>query len=33
MRDQYLASNIYNLCSSSDDDNRLVERTRNALKA
>jgi hypothetical protein len=33
LRDQYLAANIYNLCSSTDEDNRLVERTRNALTA
>ncbi len=33
LRDQYLAANVFNLCSSTDDDNRLVERTRNALSA
>jgi hypothetical protein len=33
VRDQYLAANIYNLRSSTDDDNRLVQRTRAALEA
>jgi hypothetical protein len=33
LRDQYLAANIYNLRSSTADDNRLVQRTRDALSA
>ena len=33
VRDQYLASNVFNLCSSQEQDNSLVERTRAALKA
>jgi hypothetical protein len=33
VRDRYLASNVFNLCSSQEEDNSLVERTRNALKA
>ncbi len=31
LRNQFLAANVYNLCSSADADNRLVERTRHAL--
>jgi hypothetical protein len=30
-RDKYLAASMFNLCSSTDPDNRLVERTRAAL--
>jgi hypothetical protein len=33
LRDQYLAANVYNLCSSADEDNGLVERTRHALSS
>jgi hypothetical protein len=33
LRDQYLAANIYNLRSSTESDNRLVQRTREALTA
>jgi hypothetical protein len=33
LRDQYLAANAYNLCTSADEDNRLVERIRHALHA
>jgi hypothetical protein len=32
-RDTYLASNIFKLCSSEERDNKLVERTRAALKS
>jgi hypothetical protein len=32
-RNAYLAANVYNLRSSTDDDNRLVERIRAALQA
>jgi hypothetical protein len=33
VRDKYLASGVFNLCNSSQPDNRLVERTRNALNS
>jgi hypothetical protein len=33
LRDKYLASNIFNLASSTQKDNQLVQRTRDALKA
>jgi hypothetical protein len=33
LRDQYLAANMYNLRSSTERDNQLVERTRHALNA
>jgi hypothetical protein len=33
LRDQYLAANVYNLRASTEDDNRLVDRTRRALSA
>jgi hypothetical protein len=33
LRDKYLASNIFNLASSTQKDNRLVQRTRDALNA
>jgi hypothetical protein len=32
-RDVYLATNVFKLCGSADRDNKLVERTRAALKA
>jgi hypothetical protein len=33
VRDQYLAANVFNLRGSADNDNKLVTRIRDALKA